>query len=71
MTYIMCKRYPRLLKHSTLVVIGTASFPEKNTVDAISRALLKIQLKYGLHPVVLHDQVMTESEMEVDPVRAF
>ena len=53
------------------MVTGTTSFPEKHTADAISRALLKIRLKYGLHPVVPRDQVMTESEMEADPVRAF
>ena len=59
------------MKHSTLVVTGTTSFPEKHTADEISRALLKIRLKYGLHPVVPRDQVMTESEMEADPVRAY
>ena len=54
-----------------LVVTGTASFPERHTADAISHALLKIRLKYGLHPVVPRDQVMTESEMEADPIRVF
>ena len=53
------------------MVIGTASFPERHTVDAISHVLLKIRLKYGLHPVVPHDQVMTELEIEADPIRAF
>ena len=67
----MQKVTPCLLKHSTLVVTGTASFPERHTADGISCALLKIRLKYGLHLVVPRDQVMTESEMEADPVCAF
>ena len=71
MTYIMCKRCPRLLKHSTFVVIGILSFPRRHTLEVVIHALLKIRLKYGLHPVVPREQMMTESKMEAHPMRAY